>query len=61
MFSGGSASALAAKLAEHLDNRQQASELGTRGQAAVHDRYTADRMASATLEMYEKTLQYGHC
>jgi glycosyltransferase involved in cell wall biosynthesis len=46
--------ALADGLAQLLDNAPLRAELGQRGRAAVERSFTADRMAEATLAVYQK-------
>jgi glycosyltransferase involved in cell wall biosynthesis len=48
------AAALAAGLKRMIQDRSFATECGRRAQQAVHERYHADRMAQATLELYGK-------
>jgi glycosyltransferase involved in cell wall biosynthesis len=55
MFEAKNVASLADALASHLDDRAAASERGQRGQAVVRDRYTAERMAHETLELYART------
>ena len=47
---------LAEKLRQLALNPAEADELGRRGQEAIHDRYTAARMAERTLALYQKLL-----
>lgn len=49
----GDANDLAAKLHDLLNDRSRLRELGLRGQSAVHERFTARRMADETLAIYE--------
>jgi len=53
----GDAAALAAALKQLLLNPSLADELGRRGQAAIRDRYTAERMAQRTLDLYQRVLE----
>ena len=46
--------ALADAIANLLDNPSLREELGRRGRAAVEKLYSADRMAEATLTVYER-------
>jgi glycosyltransferase involved in cell wall biosynthesis len=48
--------ALADGLAQLLDNTPLRAELGRRGRSAVERLFTADRMAEATLAVYEKVI-----
>ncbi len=48
--------ALADALAQLLDNEPLRHELGRRGRAAVEKNHTADRMAEATLAVYQKVV-----
>lgn len=53
----GDPAALAATLKQLLLNPSLSDELGRRGQAAIRERYTAERMAQRTLELYQRVLQ----
>ena len=52
---------LAERFVEHLDHPEQAAARGKLGQAAVLDRYTADRMATETLELYVRAKSASSC
>ena len=56
LFEQGNVTALAKVLADHLDNPERSREQGRQGQAAIHDRYTAERMARETMDLYEREL-----
>ncbi len=45
---------LARGLRQLVDNPQHAAELGRKGQAVVHDRFHADRMAQETVAVYDR-------
>jgi glycosyltransferase involved in cell wall biosynthesis len=47
---------LAKSLRQLLDNRCHGEELGQKGRAAVHQHFTAERMARDTVEVYQKYL-----
>jgi glycosyltransferase involved in cell wall biosynthesis len=46
--------ALAQGIAQLLDNQPLREELGRRGRRAIERNFTADRMAEATLAVYER-------
>jgi glycosyltransferase involved in cell wall biosynthesis len=48
---------LADKIAELLLDPQRATQLGTNGQRAVHDRYNAPAMARQTVELYKDIIK----
>jgi glycosyltransferase involved in cell wall biosynthesis len=62
LFEPKDAVSLAAALASHLDDRSAASARGRRGQAAIRERYTAERMARETVALYAQAFQspLGH-
>ena len=43
-----------AELAELIRDPESADELGLAGQAAIHERYTAEAMAAAHRELYRR-------
>jgi glycosyltransferase involved in cell wall biosynthesis len=53
----GSPAELARALHRLHQDRAQLAELGRRGQAAVHERFHADRMAAETVAVYERHLR----
>jgi glycosyltransferase involved in cell wall biosynthesis len=57
LFEPNSAASLAEIIASQIAAPDQARQRGKRGQAAVHDRYTAEQMAQNTLELYTNTLE----
>ncbi|HEY5311853.1 MAG TPA: glycosyltransferase family 4 protein [Pirellulales bacterium] len=57
LFAPGDTADLAAKLKHLLLDPAHADELGRRGHAAIHDRYTDGVMATKTAELYERILK----
>jgi glycosyltransferase involved in cell wall biosynthesis len=57
LFEPQNVPALAAALARMLREDQLAADCGRRAQQAVHERYSAERMARQTLELYESILK----
>jgi glycosyltransferase involved in cell wall biosynthesis len=55
----GDADGLAAALKRLHDDPALADELGSRGRAAIHDRFHAQRMAEETAEVYRRYLREG--
>jgi glycosyltransferase involved in cell wall biosynthesis len=52
----GNPASLAEKLRQLALDRPAADEMGRRGREAIHDRYTAARMAERTLALYQQLL-----
>jgi glycosyltransferase involved in cell wall biosynthesis len=53
----GDITSLASSLKQLVLDPARADELGRRGQAAIHERYTDQRMAQRTVAMYERVVE----